>query len=192
MSEQRRINTTREQGGITVRVPARKKGWLMFFLPIWLVFWTIGGVAAFTAFITGANREPFLIFWLIGWAFGETMATIIFLWTAFGEELISIQNGLFTYQRHVFGIGPKRQYQVQELSNVRASGYFGSIDGVNYALAQYGMTGGTVAVDNRHGEEIRFGIALNEYQAQNVAASLQPYLTNARSIPGHGHSGFNV
>jgi hypothetical protein len=190
MTVEHRVRTTREHGGITVQVKARKKAWLMIFLPIWLTFWTIGGIAALTAFLSSANREPFLVAWLAGWLFGEIMATIIFLWTAFGEELISIQNGLFTYQRHVFGIGPKRQYQVQELSNVRASGYFGPMDGFNSALAQYGMTGGTVAVDNRHGEEIRFGIALSEYQAQNVAAALQPFLANARSIPGH--SGFNV
>ena len=165
----------------------------MIFLPIWLTFWTIGGIAAFTAFITGANREPFLMFWLAGWLVGETMAAVILLWTAFGEELITVQNGLFTYQRHVFGIGPKRQYQVQELFNVRASGYFGPMDGFNTSLAQYGMTGGTVAVDTRHGDEIRFGIALNEYQAQNLAAALQPYFANSRSIPGGTHSGgFNL
>ena len=54
------------------------------------------------------------------------------------------------------------------------------------------MTGGTVTVDTRHGEPIRFGIALNEYEAQNVAAALQPYFANARSVPEQTRSGFNL
>ncbi|HEX5833998.1 MAG TPA: hypothetical protein VFY34_09095 [Pyrinomonadaceae bacterium] len=51
------------------------------------------------------------------------------------------------------------------------------------------MTGGTVAVDNKHGEAIRFGIALNEYEAQNLAAALQPYFANTGSVPGQAPFG---
>ena len=179
----KRVRITREPAGITAQVKARKQVFLTIFLPIWLTGWTIGGIAALTALLSGSNREPFLMVWLVGWLVGETMAVIIFFWTTFGEERISISNGMFTYQRHVFGIGPKRQYSLQELFNVRAAGYFGALDGFNSALVQYGMKGGTVAVDNRHGEAIRFGIALNEYEAQNLAAALQPYFANARGVP---------
>ena len=184
-----RVRITRELAGITAQVKARRHAFLTIFLPIWLTLWTIGGIVAMTTVITGTDRQPFLLLWLAGWLIGETMALVVFLWTTFGEELISIRNGIFTYQRHVFGIGPKRECPVHEVFNVRAAGFFGPLDGFNSALVQYGMTGGTVAVDNKHGEAIRFGIALNEYEAQNLAAALQPYFANTGSVPGQAPFG---
>ncbi|HEX5833997.1 MAG TPA: hypothetical protein VFY34_09090 [Pyrinomonadaceae bacterium] len=94
-----RVRITREPAGITAQVKARRHAFLTIFLPIWLTLWTIGGIVAITTVITGTDRQPFLLLWLAGWLIGETMALVVFLWTTFGEELISVRNGMFTYQR---------------------------------------------------------------------------------------------
>lgn len=176
MANDNRVRTTKDFRSITVTIRAKKNWFLLVFLPLWLTGWTIGGIAAIGALLTGTSQDLFLIVWLCGWIVGETLATIIWLWTAFGQEVISIKNGLFIHRREVFGLGLSREYALQELYNLRASGFFGSGIGFSSSLAQYGMSGGTVALDTRFGDTYRFGVNLDEREAVELAEDLKPYL----------------
>jgi hypothetical protein len=83
---------------------------------------------------------------------------------------------MFIHRREVFGLGLSREYALHELYNLRASGFFGAGIGFSSSLAQYGMSGGTVALDTRFGDTYRFGINLGEREAVELAEDLKPYL----------------
>jgi hypothetical protein len=44
------------------------------------------------------------------------------------------------------------------------------------SLAQWGLAGGTVAVDTKYGDTYRFGIHLEEREAVALARTLEPYV----------------
>ncbi|MCM3871913.1 MAG: hypothetical protein ND895_14615 [Pyrinomonadaceae bacterium] len=177
-----RIDTTKDAGGITVRIRSKKNWFILLFLPVWLTGWTFGGIAAITALVAGQNRDPILIVWLGGWAVGEALAICSWLWSAFGQEMISVRNGIFIHKRQVFGRGVSSVYPVNELFNLRASGVFGE-GSMNSGLTQWGIAGGMVAVDTRYGDTYRFGIHLEEKDAVALAKALEPYLHRSIQPP---------
>jgi hypothetical protein len=184
MTNGTRVSTVRDNRGITVTIKADKRWRILIFLTVWLSGWTIGGVAAVYALLTHVNPDPFLIFWLCGWIVGETSVILIWLWQAFGREVISIREGTFIHKREVFGRGLARTYPLHELFNLRASGRFGSASHFD-GFEIYGFSGGTVALDTRYGDTYRFGIHLEEREAVELAKHLEPYFhRNIQHAPG--------
>jgi len=173
MGSGERIKTSKDLDGITVHIKTKKNWFMLFFLPVWLTGWTLGGIVAITSVVT--RPDLFLVVWLCGWAVGEAWAICSFLWNAFGEEKISIQGGLFTHKREVFGRGLARVFPLHELINLRASGFFGDSSSGN-PMAPWGLAGGTVAVDTRYGDTYKFGIHLEEKDAVALAKTLEPYV----------------
>ncbi|HZE69193.1 MAG TPA: hypothetical protein VE135_06655 [Pyrinomonadaceae bacterium] len=171
-----RIETTKDVDGITVRIKTKKNWFMLLFLPVWLTGWTFGGIAAITGLVTGQSPGPILLVWLCGWAVGETLAICSWVWSAFGQEKISVRDGLFTHKREVFGKGLAKVYPIRELFNLRASGFFGSMNAFSNSLAQWQLAGGTVAVDTKYGDTYRFGIHLEEREAVALANTLAPYV----------------
>ncbi|HEX3250606.1 MAG TPA: hypothetical protein VHS05_14340 [Pyrinomonadaceae bacterium] len=170
-----RISAITNSNSVVVTVKAQKKWGLILFLPVWLTFWTFGGITVLTLLITGSDRNPFLFIWLCGWAVGETLALLILSWTLVGREVITIERGVFSHRREIFGFGVTRTYAMHELFNLRASGFFGNAGSFSGSFARYGLSGGTVAVDTRYGEPYRFGINLEEDDARVLANILEPY-----------------
>jgi len=169
-------------GVLLVNVKAQKNWALILFLPVWLSFWTFGGITALTVLINGSNRDPFIVFWLCGWAVGETLALLILLWTLVGQETISIERGVFSHKREIFGRGITRIYPMHELFNLRASGPFGKPGMFSRSYDRYGLTGGTVTVDTRYGDSCRFGINLEEDDAQLLVNILEPYFHRSTTV----------
>jgi len=64
------------------------------FLAVWLVAWTVGGIAAIEALVHAplAGRL-FLSFWLCGWIAGEAVVGGIVAWRLFGGETADRQLG---------------------------------------------------------------------------------------------------
>lgn len=179
----KRIELSKELGGIIARIRTRKHVFLLIFLPIWLTGWTFGGISAITAIVKGTNETGFMIMWLCGWFFGEMFALTAWLWNAFGQEVVSINRGLFEYRRELFGQAiTKKIVPVKELSNLRATGVFGSQWSSANAMAQWGFSGGVIAVD-KGWDTYRFGIGLEEKEALALVTELKPYLPET-SKPG--------
>lgn len=159
---------------IVVRAP---RNWLLLaFLPVWLAGWTFGGVAAILSFV----RAPqlFIGVWLVGWVFGEALGLLAWLWGAFGEEVVAIDSGALRLVKRIGRFRRERRYALQEVSNMRALGWFGSPTSFSESLRPWGLTGGTVAFDYR-AKPVRFGISLDEQDARDVARELAPYVREA-------------
>jgi hypothetical protein len=155
-----------------------KKDWSsLIFIPVWLAFWTFGGITAMNWVIHPGPSTPraFITLWLAGWLLGEVWAIYWWLWTAFGKEIVTIGEGELTIKRDVLGHGRTRRFPIGSVANLRASGVFPSSSYWGNYLVQQKLAGGTVGFDVQ-GQVKKFGIQLTEPEAQEVVRELKPYL----------------
>src|SRR5204863_9141878 len=108
MSYGDRISVEKDRSGLSITIKTYKNWFLVFFLPIWLTGWTVGGIAAIHALVRGPDRNPFLVVWLCGWFAGEILVTLNWLWNVFGREVVSVRAGAFVHRREVWGYGLER------------------------------------------------------------------------------------
>ena len=159
--------------GSEIRISSPKNIFMLIFLPIWLTGWTIGGAFAIKQVISGGSEEVwFLLIWLCGWIVGETFALYAFLWGIFGFEVIAAELGSLRIKRSILGYGRSRNYEISRLSNLRASGFFGPMMSWSSGMAEWGLSGGTIAFDYE-GKTKRFGIHLNENDATQLVSTLK-------------------
>ncbi len=164
--------------GSEIRIASPKNIFLLIFLPIWLSGWTVGGVVAIKQVISGGAKEEllFMLIWLCFWLVGELLVLYVFLWGAFGREIISIQRGILKIKRSIFGYGPSKDYQTTKVSNLRASGLFPSMMSWSFNMSYWGVSGGTIAFDY-DGKAQRFGIHVSEDDANQLVSHLKDRLS---------------
>ena len=146
---------------------------MLIFLPIWLIGWTIGGGAAIMQLTSVQGYEAwFLLVWLCGWLAGELFALYAFLWLAFGYEIIKLEHRNLSIKRSIFGYGPTENYETQKITNLRASGFFAPMMSWSHGMAQWGLSGCTVAFDYDTKTK-RFGINLSETDANQLVSTIK-------------------
>jgi hypothetical protein len=173
----KRISNIPSPHGLELHIRAQKEWGVLIFVPVWFAFWTFGGVQAIKWVVHPTSSAPnlFLILWLVGWAFGEVWAVYVWLWTAFGEEIVQVREGSLKLRRDILDLGRSQTFSLSSVRNLRASGIFPSHSNWENMLIQMKLRGGTVAFDCE-GETVRFGIQLTEPEAQEVVAVLKPFL----------------
>ena len=181
MSLENRFLISKERKSITVRIKTPKNWFLLIVGPIWLTFWTIGGYAAINAVLRGTHDWFFYIFWLGGWVVGEIAVSVSILWTAFGEEIISVRDGTFEHVRHVFGLGRRRTFPLKKLSRLRTQGPFPKLN--SFRSFFRGVFSPTIAVDMSHGRTYKFGLDLDKNSATYLVTELKPYFDESSDQP---------
>ena len=117
----------------------------------------------------------FISLWLVGWALGEAWAVYQWLWTAFGKEVVKIDQGMMTIRRDILGHGRTRSFPIGTIAKLRASGVFPTHSYWENYFLTIKLTGGTVGFESQ-GRRHRFGIQLTEPEAEQVVNELTPYL----------------
>jgi hypothetical protein len=173
----KRISLIPKDDGFEGHIATPKNKFMLGFLPIWLTGWTIGGIVALFILISGKGEDGswFLMIWLCFWAYAECFTVYAFLWNAWGKEIISVQKGTLEIFRSIFGYGKRKAYNLGEISNLRASGFFGNMFSKEYGMAQWGLAGGTIAFDYKY-KTLRFGIGLEERDALELVENMKNYL----------------
>lgn len=163
--------------GVELHIAAKKEWSNLIFLPVWLAFWTFGGLMAMRWVMHPGPSTPraFISVWLVGWAFGEVWAIYQWFWTAFGKEIVKISEGALTIKRDILGYGRSRNFPIGTVRDLRASGFFPASSYWGNYFAQMKLAGGTVGFDSQ-GQTQRFGIQLTEPEAQQVVGELKPYM----------------
>jgi hypothetical protein len=157
---------------------ASKKNWsMLLILPLWLAGWTFGGFMALKVILHPKPETPVLFFciWMVGWAAGEAWALYMFLWTAFGKEVVTAGDGNLVLRKDILGYGRSRVFPISQVQNLRASGLFGSLQGWSGMMRLYGFSGGVIAFDVQNATQ-RFGIQLDENEAQEIIEELRSHL----------------
>ena len=165
--------------GMELHILAKKDWGSLIFIPVWLVFWTFGGITAMKWVIHPGPSTPraFITLWLAGWLLGEVWAIYWWLWSGFGKEIVTIREGALSIRRDILGYGRTRSFPTGSVKNLRASGFFPSDSYWDNYLVQLKLAGGTVGIDVQ-GQVKKFGIQLTEPEAQEVVRELKPYLPN--------------
>jgi hypothetical protein len=103
-----------------IAISSPKNIFMLLFIPIWLTGWTIAGGFTMQQVISGQNKEAwFLIVWLCGWLLSELFVLYVFLWGAFGKELITSERSILKIKRSIFGYGPLRKYELLKITNLQ-------------------------------------------------------------------------
>jgi hypothetical protein len=171
-----RSSVTDTGPGLEIVIPARRRVFALLFLPVWLFFWTIGGLFAFATLLspeTPGGVDLFMGVWLCGWALGEVSVVTTILWMLRGREVVRVDRDVLIIRREVFGVGPTQEYDTREVANLRASplpfgvGAYGSSP---LALLRQGA--GTIAFDYG-AKTYRFGIAMEEAEARILIRQME-------------------
>jgi hypothetical protein len=144
-----RVQRLPAASGIELCIFAKKEWSSLIFLPLWLTFWTFGGLTAMKWLIQPGPSTPraFIFLWLIAWALGEAWAVYQWFWTAFGREVVSIREGTLTIRRAILSYGRDRVFDTGSITNLRASGIFPTNSSWDNYLMQMKLAGGTVGFD---------------------------------------------
>jgi hypothetical protein len=171
-----RIEILQEFDAITARIKTPKHIFLLLFLPVWLIGWALGGLSALKLAIKGQGLPIFLLIWLGAWLVGVILVATVWLWNAFGYEIVSIRSGFFSFRREIFRLAfTRKEIFIYDLSNLRTAGVFGAASSRGRGLAQWNLTGGTVAIGHDN-KTLKFGIGLEEQEAKALVAQLAPYI----------------
>jgi len=106
-------------GGERIRIRARRNLFPLLFLPVWLAFWTVGGVTAAAQFMR--TGEAFLAIWLVAWAAGELGVAFALGWMLWGVELIGVTGGDLQIEQRLLGLTRSRLYRGRDIRNLSAS-----------------------------------------------------------------------
>ncbi|MEH3040886.1 MAG: hypothetical protein PGN21_12555 [Sphingomonas paucimobilis] len=100
-------------------VPARRNWFALPFLCVWISFWTMGGMMAFTELLR--TGEAFLAIWLIGWAVAWLFAAASILWQLAGREEIAVVVGDLLLRLRAGPFPRARAYRGGDVRNLRTS-----------------------------------------------------------------------
>jgi hypothetical protein len=106
-------------GGDRIRIHARRNIFVLLFLPLWLIGWTAGGIAAITEFLR--TGQPFLALWLCGWAAGWIFVCAAIGWMLFGSEQIGTPGGDLEIGHRLFGWTRSRLYNGRDVTHLSAA-----------------------------------------------------------------------
>jgi hypothetical protein len=185
MATVERLRITREADGITARIKPGKSWSVLCSLSFGLASWIAGLIVALNLLAKDVeNNSSVVPLFLIFWGAAAAVQILALLWNLFGEEVISIRDGLFTRKLALGGIGIKKTFPATELFNLRPSGFFDERSrGVDdRGLRHLGLSDRTVAVDTKYETLYRFGIRLEKSESMALAQALEPYLPSARYL----------
>jgi hypothetical protein len=173
-----RVQPLSAVSGVEFHIFAKKDWGALILTPVWLAFWTLGGISAMKWVIHPgpSTSRSFICLWLVGWLLGEVWAVYSWLWTAVGKEIVTVREGALNIKRHILGYGWTRSFSIGSIANLHASGFFPSNSYWGNYLVQLKLAGGTVSFDVQ-GQTKKFGIQLTESEAQEVVQELRPHLS---------------
>jgi hypothetical protein len=155
-----------------ITIPAKKNWFTLIFMSVWLTGWLFGELFALGILITsvggllgrsfglrvfeffeffmamgGAFVGIFVLIWLVTWTVGGYSALRTFLWQLAGKEVIEASHDGMRLSRSIFGLGRVKEYEANEIADVRLLGSDGrtgkkNIAGPNQLAFDYGF--GTV------------------------------------------------
>lgn len=153
----------------------KKKLWVLF---LWLMAWTICGLIVFANYfnITSRDAKIFIVVYLSFWAYFEFKIARAYAWKKFGKEKLWIKKGKLQYQREVSGRGKIKEFDLELVSNLELIEVSPTsfADNINQS---FWIKGGERLEFQCQGKAIRFGMQLNDNEANDVYKALRNFLS---------------
>jgi hypothetical protein len=161
--------------GFEVIIPSKRNWFVTGFLCLWLCGWAVGEVVGATTFFThntDTAEKLFMTVWLAAWTLGGGFALYVFFWSLAGRERVLLGPATLSIKRELFGRGRLREYELNEIRDLRVAPTAYNPFDPRYGLQFWGLGGGVIAFD--HGSAtIRFGAALDEAEAKSIVGQLR-------------------
>jgi hypothetical protein len=156
---------------LQIVIPAKKDGFMILFLTIWLIIWAVAEIASPVALMNykdeGIGVVVVLVVWLIVWTIGGLYAMFAWLWNTQGKEIISVSGQYLSVKNDVLGFGRWRQYESTQIRNLRVSKGNESWGSLDYTMQCWGLAGGLLAFE--YGTRLyRFGMGVDESAAKEI------------------------
>lgn len=147
-------------------IPSKKNWLIIIFMIAWLGGWLMGELSVLRVIIAG-EVVAFLVFWLIGWTAGGCFALLTVLWMLFGKEVIYSERATLVIEKKILGIKKSREYDINNVRNIRIVEKDTSIFTRRRGLEFYGVSGGLLNFDYGM-KTIQFGINIDVAEANHL------------------------
>lgn len=156
---------------LQIVIPAKKDGFMIFFLSVWLIIWAVAEVASPLALIgfkdEGAVIMTILILWMIIWTVVGFLTMFALLWNILGREVISVGRKHLSIKNDVLGYGRWRQYESSQIKALRVSKTKDAWGSLDYTMQCWGLFGGMLAFEYQN-RTYRFGMGIEASAAREI------------------------
>lgn len=166
-------------------MPNRRSLFVIGMLVFWVCAWGVGEVIGSTTWLKGEvppGEEGLMLAWLGVWTVSGLAALVGLQWQVMGKEIVTVQGETLTTQREGGGIGFPKEYDVQQMANLRVDPPRFSPFDVSASFQLWGIGGGVIAFES-DGKTRRFGAGLDEAEAKQVVDSLKRRFKIAERFP---------
>ena len=170
-----RANISDSTEGLRISIPAKRRPSINLFLTIWLVGWAAGEWSVIQSLFSSEPAAPFLMVWLIGWTVGGIFAIGLLLWSLAGAEQILVGHSILSISYQVFGLGPKKEYELSHVQRLRLGAPNTSMFDPRSSLQYWGIGGGLIAFDYG-ASTVNFGSGIEEAEARQIVERVSPRL----------------
>jgi hypothetical protein len=191
--------TLDEIDGLQITIPAARSPFLVLFLSVWLLGWSVGEVTALRTLAAwafgaasgqkfgnaGGPPAPFLIFWLAFWTVAGVVMLDALVWQFRGRETIGVDpDGRTLVIRRLGTFVPRRTrtFSIEDVRNLRVSPLgmsmfpspFAFRENWDAQLQWLGNGGGSIAFDHPGGTQ-RFGTQLSDTEARRLIKTIREH-----------------
>jgi hypothetical protein len=197
-SDQVRSRVTLDEiGGLQITIPAARSLFLVLFLSVWLLGWSVGELAALGTLAAwalgvapglkfgnaGGPPTPFLLVWLALWTVAGVVVMDVLVWQFRGRETIGIDpdgrslvvgrlGTLIPRRTRTFSMDEVRNLRVSPLSISMFPSPFAFRENWDAQLQWLGIGGGSIAFDHAGGTQ-RFGSQLSDTESRRLIKTIR-------------------
>ena len=180
-----RITITDQPDELRLVIPNRRSWFVIGMLAFWVCAWGVGEVMGSTTMYKGdvpPGEEGLMLAWLGVWTVSGLAALVALQWQVMGKEIVTVQGQTLKTQREGGGIGFRKEYDMQQMVNLRVEPPRFSPFDVSASLQLWGIGGGVIAFESG-GKILRFGAGLDETEAKQVVDALKRRLRTSERPP---------
>ncbi len=170
-----RVLITDTSKDLRIVIPCGRSLFVICFLGFWICCWAVAEVMVPAQFLHSdepSEGRSLMLAWLAVWTVGGVMAIYAWLWQVMGKEIVTVQGQTFTTRRDIGGFGFDKEYNLLQISNLRAEPVGFSPLNVSSALQLWGIGGGVIAFDYG-ARTYQLGAGLDETEANQVVTAIK-------------------
>lgn len=180
-----RITISDKPDELRMVIPNRRSWFVIGVLAFWVCAWGVGEVMGSATLFKGEvppGEEGLMLAWLGVWTVSGLAALVALQWQVMGKEIVTVQGQTLKTQREGGGIGFRKEYDLQQMANLRVEQPRFSPFDVSASFQLWGIGGGVIAFESA-GKTSRFGAGLDEAEAKQVVESLNRRIRIAARSP---------
>lgn len=170
-----RVLITDTSKELRIIIPCGRSLFVICLLGFWICCWAVAEVLVPAQFLHSdepSEGRSLMLAWLAVWTVGGVVAIYAWLWQVMGKEIVTVQGQTFTTRRDIGGFGFDKEYNLLQISNLRAEPVGFSPLNVTSALQLWGIGGGVIAFDYG-ARTYQLGPGLDETEANQAVTAIK-------------------